>query len=65
MGSTIHKKLILEDYRTNSLHTDDNAFRVKKATNTIEFPVGQFISKETVRTLCSKPGFTVEIVQKS
>lgn len=56
-------KLILEDLR--STNSDPNAaFRVKKAINTIEYPIGEYLGKSKVSELCKLPGYTVDIVAK-
>ncbi len=57
--------IVLEDLRSNALHGPENSFRVKKATNTIEYPIGEYVSKSLANELCNKPGYTVNIVQKS
>lgn len=56
-------KLILEDLRTTN-SDPGNAFRVKKATNTTEYPIGEVLSKGKVNELCKLPGYTVDIVAK-
>lgn len=57
--------IVLEDLRESTLTEDHNAFRVKKATNTIEYPVGTFVTKEQARKLCNKAGYTINIIAKS
>ena len=57
-------KLILEDLR--SINADPMAaFKVKKVTNSIEYQIGDYVSKARANELCKLPGYTIDIVAKS
>jgi hypothetical protein len=56
--------IVLEDMRnTNSDPTA--SFRVKKAVNTVQYPIGSYLPKSSVSELCKTPGYTVNIIEKS
>jgi len=60
---TKKEKIILEDLR--HINLSDTAFKVKKMVNTINYEIGDYVSKAEVRKMIkTNPNITVEIIAK-
>lgn len=57
------KKVVLEDYRDNSVFSD-KPFKVKKLTNSIRYEIGAFLPKSEVDVLNADRNWTVDVVKR-
>jgi hypothetical protein len=60
------EKIVLTDLR--DINFDDNAFKVKKMTNTIDYKIGEYLSRTQVKNLLEtnpkSRNITVDIVAR-
>jgi len=61
------EKLVLIDLRRINVYIGDpEAFKIKKAVNTIEYKIGEYLSVDTVNDLIKyQPNMTVEIIERN
>lgn len=55
------KELVLKDQRNDTYATDESAFRIEKAVNTIEYVVGRLLTEEEVQKALDDEHMTVHI----